>query len=164
MVGLNRYFYPLKYKETVVYYCEKYGVDKALAFSVIKTESDFNPTAESKKGAKGLMQITDKTGEYIANLLGVTEYDLFDEETNIQFGVYYLSYLKKIFCFNEETLSAYNAGEGTVREWLKNSEYSLDGKRLNKIPYAETERYVKKTCKSFRKYRKLYGDILDKSK
>ena len=164
VVGLNRYFYPLKYKETVVHYCEKYGVDKALAFSVIKTESDFNPYAESEKGAKGLMQITDNTANYIATLLGESEYDLFDETTNIRFGVFYLSYLKRIFKTNTETLCAYNAGEGRVRGWLKNSHFSADGKTLNKIPFAETEGYVKKTCKSFRKYQKLYGDILDKSK
>ena len=45
------------------------------------------------------------------------------------------------------TLAAYNAGEGTVREWLGNTVFSEDGLTLKKIPYPETARYLKKIGK-----------------
>jgi len=59
----KRYVYPLKYKEIVCEYADYYGLNRALIFAVIKTESSFNPNAQSKKGAIGLMQITKKTGD-----------------------------------------------------------------------------------------------------
>ncbi|MBE7090266.1 MAG: lytic transglycosylase domain-containing protein [Clostridiales bacterium] len=161
---MPRMMYPLKYQEYVSYYGEAFNVDNALIYSVIREESGFNEKAISEKGAKGLMQITDSTAEYIANLLGKKNYDLFDAKTNIEFGVFYLRYLTNRFSDTKSMLASYNAGEGRVREWLKDERYSQDGKTLSKIPYEETERYVEKTYKSFIKYRKLYGDILDKSK
>ena len=42
-----------------------------------------------------------------------------------------------MFNDTKTALCAYNAGEGKVRTWLKNSEYSLDGKTLYKIPFKE---------------------------
>ena len=53
------------------------------------------------------------------------------------------------------TLCAYNAGEGTVRTWLKDPELSPDGIRLSEIPYSETRAYLKKILK----YRKIYENL-----
>lgn len=156
--------YPIKYEEYVFYYADEFGVDRALVFSVIKSESGFDKNAVSSKGAVGLMQITSATGEYIADLLGEKNFDLTNENTNIKYGTFYLRYLLNKFVDVETALSAYNAGEGNVNKWLSNREYSANGKTLDKIPYAETQRYVEKTYKSFTKYQKLYGYLLDKSK
>ena len=88
-----KYIYPLKYKETVVKYADYYGLDRAIVFAVINTESSFNVNAKSKAGAMGLMQITEKTAEYIAKRKGVEDYDIMDIETNVNFGCYYIKYL-----------------------------------------------------------------------
>ena len=157
-----KYLYPLKFSEQVFYNADYYSLDRALVFSVIKTESSFNERATSSKGAKGLMQITDKTGEYIANLIGKKSFDLYDASTNINFGCYYINRLREQFLDMETALIAYNAGEGNVREWLKNQKYSADGKTIKEIPFKETKDYIKKIKENFTKYKKLYGNILDK--
>ena len=154
--------YPLGYKEYVFCYADEYGLERGLVFSVIKTESDFNKDAVSNKGAIGLMQIKVQTAEYIASKLGVKEFDLYSAQTNVQFGCYYLRYLIDRFKNVETALVAYNAGEGRVSEWLKNEEYSSDKTTLKVVPYSESKNYLRKIKKSFAKYEKLYGKILDK--
>ena len=167
VLGLYNYMerahlYPLKYKDLVFEYSELYNLDKALIFSVIKVESGFNDNAESKAGALGLMQITPKTAEYIASLQGVSEYDIKDTRTNIRFGCFYLNYLLKRFKNCETALVAYNAGEGNVSLWLNNPEYSENKITLKFIPFPESREYIKKINQTFTKYKKLYGNILDK--
>ncbi|MBQ3115462.1 MAG: lytic transglycosylase domain-containing protein [Clostridia bacterium] len=168
LFGINwaqkKFFYPLEYTEYVNASAEKYGLDPAVIYAVIKIESGFKRDVESKKGAKGLMQITDGTAEYIAKLLGVKEYNLLDEKTNIEFGSFYLRYLLNKFTALETAIVAYNAGEGVVSYWLSQKQYSDDQITLKAIPYKETRDYIKKFNKSFAKYHKLYGNILDKPK
>ena len=160
----KNYVYPLKHKQIVFECADYYGLDRALVFAVIKTESSFDGKAESRAGAIGLMQITDKTGEYIAQLLKVEDYDLKDNYTNVWFGCFYLKYLLNKFPDRKTALCAYNAGEGNVALWLKNIEYSQDGNTISTIPFKETEDYVKKILKSYKKYKKIYANILDKRK
>ena len=159
---INRYLYPLKYKEVVIENADLYGLDRALVFATIKVESSFDKNAQSNKGAVGLMQITLSTAEYIAKRLNINEYDLQDENINVRFGCYYLRYLIDKFKNIETAICAYNAGEGNVSKWLKDSDYSDDGITLKTIPFKETEEYLKKIVKTFEKYKKLYGNLLDK--
>ncbi len=158
----KKYFYPLLYSQSVFEFSKEYSLPPALVFAIIKTESSFDKNAVSSAGAKGLMQITDKTGKFIAKKLNASSYDLFDAKTSIQFGCYYINYLKQKFPAIETAICAYNAGEGNVASWLKNPLYSTDGKTLKTIPFNETSAYLKKIKKNFAKYEKLYGNILDK--
>lgn len=146
--------YPLKYTDEINDAATEFGISRSLILAVIKTESDFDEKSVSNKGAKGLMQITDSTAEYIAELLGEDSYDILDAKTNIRFGTYYLKYLFYKFKTLNEVLCAYNAGEGIVSEWLNDKKYSRDGKTLKKIPYAETSRYIGKVCNGIRMYEK----------
>lgn len=158
----KKFVYPLKYKEEVIQYSTFYNLEPTLIFAVVKTESSFKADAKSSKGAIGLMQLTKSTGEYVASLLGEKNFNLENPNTNIKYGCFYIRYLKNKFKTDRETLSAYNAGEGVVSSWLKNTNYSADGKTLDKIPFAETKEYLKKIEKTFNKYKKLYGNIVDK--
>lgn len=160
--GKRIFVYPLKYKDEIFTAAEEYALDKAFVYAVIKTESGFNPDAKSAKTAKGLMQLTDSTAKYIATLKKIENYDIFDVETNLDFGCFYLKYLSEKFSDLFTVAAAYNAGEGNVTIWLTLSEYSDDGVTLNAIPYNETRVYVEKIKKSFDNYKKLYGNILDK--
>jgi soluble lytic murein transglycosylase-like protein len=114
---------------------ETYGVDCALVKAVIKAESNFNPTAISRAGAKGLMQLMPRT----ANALGVT--NSFHPEDNIEAGVYHLRYLLDLFKGDLRlALAAYNAGEKAVF-------------RYNGIPpYQETRTYIQRVLRYFQNY------------
>jgi soluble lytic murein transglycosylase-like protein len=114
----------------------KWGIDPSLVKAVIKAESDFDPHAVSKAGARGLMQLMPET----ARLMGVNNLD--DPEENVEGGIRYLKYLLKRFNWNVPlALAAYNAGEDAVRKYG------------GIPPYKETRRYVEKVLI----YRKIFG-------
>jgi soluble lytic murein transglycosylase len=153
--------FPQKYGDYVYMYSEMNSIDPNLVFAVIKAESSFNTMAVSSRDARGLMQITESTGQWGADMLDIKGYSmemLFDPETNIKIGCWYINTLMKEFDYKEElVIAAYNAGSGNVRKWLSNSEYSSSGELLDKIPYGETERYLHKVRNYYAVYRNIYG-------
>lgn len=146
------FLFPTKFEEEVTAACEKFGMDKAVVFSVINIESHFNADAVSKKGAVGLMQILPSTAEELAVSAGLEEFDLKAPKDNILLGTCYLSQLSKKFDCLETALCAYNAGPANVTTWLKEEEKSEDGKTLKSIPFAETRGYIKKFRRNFKYY------------
>ena len=77
----KNFVYPFRYREQVEEYSARYQVDKFLAVSVMKVESNFTEGAISKSGAVGLMQIMPETAHWIA-------YNLDEEPPSInQFGI-----------------------------------------------------------------------------
>lgn len=152
------YFYPMKYVDQIKLYSEKYQIEAALIASVANTESNFNEKAVSSKGAIGIMQLMPQTAKWLSNKISeeYSDYKLYDAEFNINLGSYYLAYLIGYFNDEKVALCAYNAGQGNVREWLKNSEYSSDGKTLKIIPFEETKNYVNKVYKNYDYYKKRY--------
>lgn len=153
--------YPMKYSEYVEKYSKEYSVDKFLVYAVIKTESGFRPDAVSSVGARGLMQITEVTFDWIKFRLGDDEnefYDMYDPEVNIRYGCWFLGFLCDEFgSGNIRTVAAaYHAGRGKVNEWLDNKDYSSDGVHLDSIPGRDTAHYVSKVTRAVDKYIRLY--------
>ncbi len=152
MLLLFFYFEIGRYKSSeslVVKYSNAYGVDENLVLAILKTESNFNNNAVSKKGALGIAQIRPQTAEYIREMLGYDKgYNLFDKEVSINFATYYISYLNKKFNTELEVICAYNAGEGRVEGWL--NEFTLNYKN---IPFKETKNYYKKVIRRKNLYR-----------
>ena len=105
------------------------------------------------------MQIMPATGAWIAEKLSVPSYTeamLYEPEQNIRFGCWYLSYLMQKYDGETDlALAAYNAGPGNVKKWLEDPAYSEAG-HLKVIPFAETEKYVKRVNAACGKYRELY--------
>lgn len=152
-------FYPIKYRDLIREYSLKNGLDPFLVAAIIRTESKFEPKVVSKRGARGLMQIMPDTGEWIAEQMKIKEFDseeLFDEETNIKLGTWYLANLKQKFNDEVIVLAAYNAGRGNVRRWLSTGEWSGERKALDALPFPETKEYVKKVLNYQETYQQVY--------
>ncbi len=115
-------------------YAAEYQVDPLLVRSIISTESAFNPSAVSPKGARGLMQLMPAT----AARLGVR--NIHDPEENIRGGVKHFRTLMDTFNNDLQlSLAAYNAGENLVA-------------RLGRVPnIPETSAYVKTITRKYGK-------------
>lgn len=152
--------HPVKFKNQIETYANEFNLPPALVASLINTESSYNQNARSNKNAIGLMQIKLSTAEYMITFYKlnttITENELYDVNKNLYFGCMYLNYLFKKFDNFTTAIASYNAGETNVRAWLKNVNYSNDGKTLTKIPFNETDDYVKKINKNLKFYKKIY--------
>ncbi len=159
--AVPKYLFPLKYESIIDKYSKEYNIEKSLICAMINVESSFDKDALSYRGAKGLMQIMDTTGEWGAKELGIENFTpdmLFDPEINIKIGCWYINKLNDQFEGQQDTvLSAYNAGSGHVSGWLDDESYSHDGMTLHSIPFEETNNYVKKVNANIIIYEKLYG-------
>lgn len=152
--------YPQEYSEFVCKYSEENDIDPLLTFAVIKAESNFNSEVISNSDAIGLMQLLERTAEdvMVNNIEGDFSKDmLFEPEENIKIGTKYLATLLKRYDDNYVVaVAAYNAGIGTVDEWIKNGIIKKDGSDIENIPYKETNNYVRKIIRDYRIYKNLY--------
>jgi soluble lytic murein transglycosylase len=154
--------YPKKYAEYVEKYSREYGVDEYMIYAIIKTESGFNPDAESEAGARGLMQLMEDAFDWSVYRMGEgvhAEYsDLFSAEYNIKYGTFLFSLLYNEYKDYPTALAAYHSGRGNVNKWLMDKSNSSDGLKLDKnIPSRTTAHYVDKVMTSYEKYVKLYN-------
>lgn len=157
--AIEKATYPMRYREYVEQYAEQNGLEPALVFAVIKTESSFRADAVSSAGAIGLMQIMPSTAQKLAKRLGEetpTEDALRDPETNVRYGCAMLAWMRGEFGSTDTVLAAYNAGWGNVRKWLADEAYSSDGVTLRTIPFKETENFVSRVNLAAEKYREIY--------
>jgi len=158
--NIVKILFPLNYAELISKYSRKYNLNPYLISAVIKTESNYNPRAQSAKNAFGLMQITPATAEWAAKEMKLNNYkneNLLDPEYNINMGCWYLDNLKKEFNDNMDlVLAAYNGGRGNVEKWLADSEHSNDGVNLHYIPFKETDKYIKRVKVNYNIYKFLY--------
>lgn len=149
-----RFIYPIKYEKEIREIANHFDLDAYLVAGIISTESGFEENALSYKGAKGLMQIKDKTKNWCIENLDVPQYS--DSAVqNISIGCTYFKYLMNKYDSNVITaLAAYNAGEGNVSKWLKleNSKNYV----LSDIPFKETKNYVERVETRRKIYQFLY--------
>ncbi len=153
--------YPQGYWESVLSYSRKYGQDPYFVAAIIREESQFHSEALSPAGARGVMQVMPSTGEWAAQAIRLRGFDrnkLFDSETAINIGTWYISHLMKRFKGDALFVSAaYNAGPEAVLSWLgKNGHVDRD-EFVESIPFSETRGYVKKVLRNYSEYRRIYA-------
>ena len=152
--------YPLAHRELIQCYSAKEGLEPAYMAAIIMSESSFRTDATSGVNAQGLMQIMPETGEWIAGKFGeeYTEGCLYDPETNVKYGCWYMGFLMARYNSDKACASAaYHSGQGTVDGWLQNPDYSPDGRTLSVIPGENANTYVERVLRYYEKYKEIYG-------
>ena len=125
-----------KYDNIINKLCKKYGVETSFIKAMVKTESNFDPYAVSKKGATGLMQLMPEKAK------DLSVKDSFDPKQNLDGGIRHVSYLLKKYDGDVKlTLAAYNAGENAVE------------KNNGVPPFVETQNYIIKVLRLMEKNR-----------
>ena len=160
---LLKMLYPKTYSEIISVYAEEYDVEENLIYALIKAESNFESQAVSNRDAIGLMQIVEETAVDVAKKNNIEinteniEEEILDIDNNINIGTKYLSTLLTQYGNIEVALAAYNAGIGTVNNWIEKRVIKADGSDIENIPYKETNNYVRKILRDYRIYNELYG-------
>lgn len=164
-----RYMFPMKYETIVADTSAELGVPETLIFAVIQVESGFDPEARSEVGARGLMQITEETFDWLRTkedfgAPDMTFEDLDDPQVSIAYGTYFLKLLLEEFDGDIPTaMSAYHAGRGSVHSWLEQKKYSENGLTLDTIPKEDTAHYVQKVQRAMGVYEKRLNGSADEN-
>ncbi len=155
------------WQDTIEHYAAQYNLQPAFVTAIIRNESSFRTNAESGVGARGLMQMMPDTAEWIAGKLdddGYTFDSMWDAETNIRYGCWYLGYLSRLFNGDAELVSAaYHAGQTTVTQWLSDRTKSPDGVHLDltRLSDGPTKQYIGRVTQTYGIYQTLlYPDAV----
>jgi soluble lytic murein transglycosylase len=151
--------YPFGWRSDVAEIAQRAGIDPFLVAAVIRQESSYDPKAQSPAGARGLMQLMPATAGPMARVRGLTFSDelLEDPRANLELGTAFLAGLMKEFRDPRLALAAYNAGDGRLRQWWKARKTSDLEAFVERIPFNETQDYVKRVMLGWYEYRRLYG-------
>jgi soluble lytic murein transglycosylase len=148
-------FRPVVYKPLINKYAGEYKFDPLWVMSIIRVESRFASSAQSARGAVGLMQLLPSTARDIAPEIGLTHFqeaDLRNPDINIHLGFHYLAKLQHMFPDDEvAVLAAYNAGPGITQQWRKGKPV-LDP---SDIPYPETRHFVRQVQSTYSQLKML---------
>ena len=154
---------PLRHDDIIRQQAEEKNVPADLIAALIYTESRFRDQT-SEAGARGLMQITPATADFIARRTGGVRFeqsDLATPQINISYGAYYLRYLIDRYHGDERlAVAAYNAGHGNVDGWVAEAGGLEEFDRAEDIPFPETRAYVENVMERRGEYRDNYADDL----
>ena len=151
----------MPYQDQVFYYSNLNNIDPYLVTAVIRWRTNLNPR-QCSAGARGLMQIMPETGQWAAQQMALTNFEvsqLYDAERNIQIGCWYLGQLSQEFDGRYPLmLAAFNAGQGRVNNWLLTGQWDGHWETLDNIPFVETREYLEKVNADYQMYVRLYSD------
>ncbi len=154
-----RILFPEPWWGTIEAESARYNLDPYLVASLIRQESEFNPSAISYAGAYGLMQLLPSVGRAMAREEGMRDFrtfQLLDPETNIRLGTRYLrQMLDKFGGVEEYALAAYNAGDYRVTDWEAAGPYTGMDEFVESIPFTQTRDYVEAILRNEETYRAI---------
>ena len=160
-MGYWKILFPQQYWSAIEQDSVKNGLDPYMVASLIRQESEFNPTAISPANAFGLMQLLPSVGRSMAKEEGIhhfNEMELLNPETNIRLGTRYLKQtLDKFDGQPPYAFAAYNAGDSRVTDWQSIGRYHGMDEFVESIPFTETRDYVQAILRNESIYRELNG-------
>lgn len=158
---LWRVAYPTPFEAPVTDASRDHEVDPLLLYAVMRTESRFRADAVSPAGARGLMQLMPATARSLARnspraRIHARRYRA--PESNVWLGAGYLAQLLERYQGNViKAIGAYNAGPGAMDRWGRMFGALEHDEFVERTPYDETRRYMRKTLESYLIYRRLYA-------
>ena len=154
-----RILFPEPYWETIKAESAKNNLDPYLVASLIRQESEFNPSAISPANAYGLMQMLPSVGKAMAREEGISNFQTFqllDPATNIRLGTRYLRQtLNRFGEVTEYATAAYNAGDERVVDWEAAGPYQGIDEFVESIPFTETREYVEAISRNIETYKAI---------
>jgi soluble lytic murein transglycosylase len=154
-----RILFPEPWWGTIKTESAKNHLDPYLVASLIRQESEFNPSAVSRANAYGLMQMLPSVGKAMAQAEGMGHFETFqllDPDTNIRLGTRYLRQtLDRFGGVTEYALAAYNAGGERVVGWQAAGPYQGIDEFVESIPFTETREYVQSILRNVETYRAI---------
>jgi soluble lytic murein transglycosylase len=152
--------FPRPYWSDLKKYSSTNSLDPFLVASLVRQESEFNPSAVSHANAVGLMQLLPKVGRGVAKqekLKHFTTQQLFTPDVNLRLGTRYFRAMVDKFGSFEYALAAYNAGADRVETWMNYGKYRDPQEFVESIPFTETREYVQAILRNENVYKQLYG-------
>jgi len=154
-----RILFPEPWWETIKAESAKNNLDPYFVASLIRQESEFDPSAISNKSAYGLMQLLPSVGRQMAKEEGIAHFQTFqllDPAMNIRLGTRYIRQMLDRFGGVEEyALAAYNAGDNRVVDWEAAGPYSGMDEFVESIPFTQTREYVEAILRNEEMYRAI---------
>ena len=153
-----RTFYPLAFIDLIQSNAARQKINPLLIISIIRQESKFSPIIKSPVGALGLMQVVPDTAKFGAYQLKLNKYELTNPIDNIKLGTWYLNFTHSRVKDNSVlAIAGYNAGPGNVEKWVKEFGTEDLDEFVEKIPFEETQNYVKNVLGNYWNYLRLYN-------
>jgi soluble lytic murein transglycosylase-like protein len=141
-----------------------YAIDRALVYAFVRQESAFNERAQSRAGARGLMQLMPRTASFVAgqrSLRGRKKDQLFNPELNLSLGQRYIGHLVADNSIPDDLFrltTAYNAGPGNLRRWERKINYGGDPLLfIESLPSRETRLFIERVLTNLWIYRDRLG-------
>ena len=150
--------YPFPYLETIESWSQDRQLNPLLVTGLIRQESRFEPEIVSSAGATGLMQVMPDTGDWIAEIIALPEFDLNNPDDNIKLGTWYLDYTHREYSDNSLfAIASYNAGPGNVADWIARFGADDPDVFVEMIPFPETKGYVEAVFENYWNYLRIYN-------
>jgi soluble lytic murein transglycosylase len=138
-------------------------LDPHIVASLIRQESEFNPSAISTANAMGLMQLLPSVGKGLAKQMKIKHFspdELLVADTNLRLGTRYFRQMVDHFGGQVEyALAAYNAGSDRVDDWRKNGNFADMEEFVESIPFTQTREYVQAIMRNAVIYKLLYPKV-----
>jgi len=154
-----RILFPEAWWDTIQAESAKNNLDPYLVASLIRQESEFDPSAISYANAYGLMQLLPSVGRTMAREEGIAHFQTFqllDPKMNIRLGTRYLrQMLDRFGGVQEYALAAYNAGDNRVADWQAAGPYSGMDEFVESIPFTQTREYVEAILRNEETYKSI---------
>jgi soluble lytic murein transglycosylase-like protein len=159
-VRVWRLAWPRAYPDAVERYAQRFDVEPALVWSIMRQESAFSPVALSTSNAMGLMQVIPSTWTWLAELQREGAGDPYDVAHNVRYGTYYLRWLLDYHGGDLElVVTSYNRGQGYIRRlFLSDTVDGVKDELYRHIDALETREYLQRVMVNLETYRQLYGD------